>query len=113
MTTSQILTLQCKDRPGIVSAVSTSLYEHNANITEAQQFNDPDTGDFFMRIAFDIDSDTACTLAGPLGAIATHFNMAWKLRPEHAKKKVLILVSRLDHCYRDLLHRMHTGELNM
>lgn len=61
MTTSQILTLQCKDRPSIVSTVSTSLYEHGANITEAQQFNDPDTGDFFMQILSD---DLARFLSG-------------------------------------------------
>lgn len=88
MKTSRILTLQCQDRPGIVPAVSTRLYEHGANITEAQQFIDPDTGDFFMRIAFDTDAEAAGTLTDPLRSIASQFDMAWTLRPEHAKKYV-------------------------
>ncbi len=115
MQTSHILTLQCKDRAGIVAAISTSLFERGGNITEAQQFNDLDTGEFFMRVAFDIDAEDkgAEALRHDLGNIASRFAMTWKMRPEHEKKKVLILVSRLDHCYRDLLHRRATGELNM
>lgn len=115
MQSSQILTLQCKDRAGIVAAVSTKLFQHGGNITEAQQFNDSDTGEFFMRVAFDTAGDevSLAPLRNGLGDIANQFNMVWKVRPAHEKKKVLILVSQLDHCLRDLLHRMHTGELNM
>ena len=113
MTTPQILTLQCKDRAGIVSAVSTCLFRHGGNITEAQQFNDPDTGEFFMRVAFAINNDEIPVMTAALGAAASPFEMTWRLRPEHEKMRVMILVSKLDHCYRDLLHRMHTGELNM
>ena len=113
MTTPQILTLQCKDRAGIVSSISTCLFQHGGNITEAQQFNDPDTGGFFMRVAFAIDDVEVPELKAALGTVASPFEMTWTLRPEDEKKKVLILVSKLDHCYRDLLHRMHTGELNM
>jgi formyltetrahydrofolate deformylase len=113
MTSAQILTLQCKDRAGIVSAVSTQLHQHGGNITEAQQFNDTDTGAFFMRVAFDIDADETDKLTRSLGDVADAFSMTWKLRPEHQKKKVLILVSKFDHCYRDLLYKMHNGDLNM
>jgi formyltetrahydrofolate deformylase len=115
MQSSHILRLQCKDRAGIVAAISTKLFERGGNITEAQQFNDPDNGEFFMRVAFDIGAQDngADALRRDVGHVADRFAMTWKLRPEHEKKKVLILVSRLDHCYRDLLHRMATGELNM
>lgn len=115
MKSSQIFTLKCKDRAGIVCAVSTKLFEHGGNITEAQQFNDPGTGEFFMRVAFDVggDEQSVAALRNDLGEITKQFNMVWKIRPAHEKKKVLILVSQLDHCLRDLLHRMHTGELNM
>ena len=47
---SHILTLHCDDRPGIVSAVATSLFEARCNITDAQQFNDEFSGRFFARI---------------------------------------------------------------
>ena len=115
MQSSQILTLQCKDRPDIVAAVSTKLFQHGGNITEAQQFNDPDTGEFFMRVAFDTAGEEAsiAPARNGLGEIAEQFNMVWRVRTANEKKKVLILVSQLDHCLRDLLHRMHTGELNM
>ena len=115
MKSSHIITLQCADQAGIVSAVSTKLFEHGGNITEAQQFNDMDTGEFFMRVAFDIggDEDPNAALKNGMADIAKAFNMAWKIRPANEKKKVLILVSQLDHCLRDLLHKMHTGELNM
>jgi len=113
MTTAQILTLQCKDRAGIVSAVSSRLHQHGGNITEAQQFNDNDTGEFFMRVAFDVDADETDKLTRGLGDVADAFSMTWRLRPENQKKKVLILVSKFDHCYRDLLYKMHSGDLNM
>ena len=48
-----ILTLSCGDRPGLVAAVAGSLFERGANIVEAQQFDDPETDQFFMRIVFD------------------------------------------------------------
>ena len=48
--TAWVLSLSCPDRPGIVHAVSGVLAEHGGNITESQQFGDPDTGLFFMRV---------------------------------------------------------------
>lgn len=115
MKSSFIFTLHCKDRAGIVSAVSSRLFEQGGNITEAQQFNDPDTGEFFMRVAFDMETDevTLQALSSSLGGIGAEFGMTWKCTPADRKKKVLILVSQWDHCLRDLLHRMHTGELAM
>ena len=50
MTHAYILTLSCPDRPGIVHAVSGFLLERGGNIEEAAQYNDPDTGLFFMRV---------------------------------------------------------------
>ena len=59
-----VLTLSCPDRPGIVSAVSTFLAHNGQNILDAQQFNDVETGHFFMRVVF-----TAADLAVNLPAI--------------------------------------------
>ena len=50
-----ILTLSCPDQPGIVAKVSTFLFERGCNILDAQQFDDQETGDFFMRVVFDPD----------------------------------------------------------
>ena len=49
-----VLTLSCPDRPGIVSAVSTFLAHNGQNILDAQQFNDVETGHFFMRVVFNL-----------------------------------------------------------
>jgi predicted amino acid-binding ACT domain protein len=57
-----VLTLSCPDRPGIVSAVSTFLAHNGQNILDAQQFNDVETGHFFMRVVFNA-ADLAVNLA--------------------------------------------------
>jgi formyltetrahydrofolate deformylase len=53
-----VLTLSCQNRPGIVAAVATYLFEHGGDIREAQQFDDGQTGKFFARIAFDLAGST-------------------------------------------------------
>jgi formyltetrahydrofolate deformylase len=111
MNRSHILTLHCRDRPGIVSAVTTSLFESNCNITDAQQFNDEHSGQFFARIEFrsladDFDSIPLAAVLGALGA-------QWALHPSDYRMRVMILVSALDHCLVDLLYRWRTDDLNM
>ena len=59
-----VLTLSCPDRPGIVSAVSTFLAHNGQNILDAQQFDDIETGKFFMRVVFTA-ADLAVEFAGP------------------------------------------------
>jgi formyltetrahydrofolate deformylase len=110
-----ILTLSCPNRPGIVAAVSTCLYENGANILDAQQFDDTETGNFFMRVAFDAAkaSIDLAKLRSHFTAIAEPFGMAWSLRASDEKKRVLLLVSRFDHCLVDLLYRWRSGELPM
>jgi formyltetrahydrofolate deformylase len=107
--------MACEDRPGIVAQVTGSLFKVGANVTEAQQFDDADTGRFFMRLVFSIDNVTfeSGTLKNALQGPACFFNMAWTLRAADQKKKVVILVSRLDHCLGDLLYRRRIGELPM
>ncbi|MBU2532528.1 MAG: formyltetrahydrofolate deformylase [Alphaproteobacteria bacterium] len=107
-----ILTVKCNNRPGIVAAVATELASHGGDITEAQQFDDLVAGVFFMRIAFRLDSD----IQDFRRAFVRHvdaFGMEWKLRPANEPRKVLLLVSRFDHCLADLLYRVRIGELNM
>ena len=55
-----ILTLSCPDQRGIVAKVSAFLFERGCNILDAQQFDDQETGQFFMRVVFDADGSLAC-----------------------------------------------------
>jgi len=110
-----VLTLSCPDRPGIVSAVSTFLAHNGQNILDAQQFSDVEDNRFFMRVVF-----TAADLAVELpalqtgfAAIAERFNMNWQMRDRAARRRVMLLVSKFDHCLVDILYRWRTGELAM
>jgi formyltetrahydrofolate deformylase len=110
-----VLTLSCPDRPGIVSAVSTFLAHNGQNILDAQQFDDVETNKFFMRVVF-----TAADLAVELSAlqtgfaaIAERFGMVWQMRDRASRRRVMLLVSKSDHCLVDILYRWRTGELRM
>src|ERR1700733_1311064 len=110
-----VLTLSCADRPGIVSAVSTFLAHNGQNILDAQQYNDVETGHFFMRVVFNA-ADLAVTLTAlqtGFAAIAERFGMAWQMRDRDTRRRVMLLVSKSDHCLADILYRWRTGELEM
>jgi formyltetrahydrofolate deformylase len=109
---TSVLTLSCRNRPGIVAAVSARLFEAGYNILDAQQFDDVETGLFFMRVVFNpagpaSQGDLTTTFALP----ADEFGMTWSLRDAAKKRRVMILVSRFDHCLADLLYRWRIGEL--
>lgn len=108
-----VLTLSCINRPGIVAAVSTYLFKNGGDIREAQQFDDLQTGKFFARIAFDIAGNNFEALQSGLPAVADPFKMSWTLNDAASPRRVLLLVSKFDHCLVDLLYRWRTGELPM
>ena len=108
---SYILTLSCPDRPGIVHAVSGFLYERGGNIEEAAQYNDPDTGLFFMRVQFGCDQLTFEDLKAQLRHFAEPFRMEWRLHATREPMRTVILVSREGHCLNDLLFRWKSGLL--
>lgn len=110
-TQTHVLTLHCADRPGIVSAVTTALYEAQCNITDAQQFDDEISGEFFARIEFRLGEREFDT--GPLVQVLESLGADWSLRPSAYRMRVLIMVSALDHCLVDLLYRWRTSDLNM
>jgi len=110
-----ILTLSCANRPGIVAKVSAVLFDGGFNILDAQQFDDTETGDFFMRVEFNAartDADLGA-LREAFAAIAAGFGMTWSMRPSDRRKRVALMVSRFDHCLADLLYRWRSGELAM
>ena len=110
-----ILTLSCVNRPGIVAKVSAALFEGGFNILDAQQFDDTETGNFFMRVEFNAARAGAevGALREAFGAIAAGLGMSWSMRPAAERKRVALLVSRLDHCLADLLYRWRSGEMPM
>ena len=110
-----VLTLSCLDRPGIVSAVSTYLANSGQNILDAQQFDDVETSKFFMRVVFaaaDLAVELSALQTG-FAAIAERFAMDWQMRNRAARRRVMLLVSKSDHCLADILYRWRIGELEM
>ena len=113
MTNAYILTLSCPDRAGIVHAVSGFLLERGGNIEEAAQYNDHDTGLFFMRVQFACDQLTFDDLKMQLGFFVEPFKMEWKLHAVREPMRTVIMVSREGHCLNDLLFRWKSGLLRL
>ncbi|MAE51138.1 MAG: formyltetrahydrofolate deformylase [Micavibrio sp.] len=112
--TKRILTLHCKDRSGIVAAVATCLSNADCNIEEASQFNDPLSGQFFMRVVIKPLNEAALDLFSKnFELIATEFEITWKMNNPELPVKTLILVSKTDHCLNDILYRWRTKHLNI
>ncbi|KFH42113.1 Formyltetrahydrofolate deformylase-like protein [Hapsidospora chrysogenum ATCC 11550] len=118
-----ILTLSCPDRPGIVHAVTGIFAAYGHNIADLQQFSDPSSNRFFMRVHFSPaasasasastggDGSTTAHLSQPFDALAAEYEMDYQIRPEAQKTRVLIMVSKTGHCLNDLLYRMRAGQL--
>ncbi len=115
MTEPYVLTLSCPDRPGIVAAVASFLFERGGNILEAQQFDDTESGRFFMRVMFDREAGSGSleALKAEFEEVAEKFSLNWRLRPRSQKRRVMLLVSKFDHCLADLLYRWRIGEIPM
>jgi formyltetrahydrofolate deformylase len=113
--TQFILTLSCDNRPGIVAAVATAIFEHGGNIRESQQFDDTETGRFFARIVLDHPKNRleVSNLRATLETVAARFGMTWNLRDRSERLQVMLLVSKFDHCLTDILYRWRIGELPM
>jgi formyltetrahydrofolate deformylase len=109
------LTLSCPDRVGIVAAVSSFVAQHQGWIVEASYHTDQETQRFFMRqeilansLPFDLIEFYAL-----FSVLAKEFDMHWRISDSAQKKRVVILVSKQDHCLNDLLHRWRSKELQV
>jgi formyltetrahydrofolate deformylase len=106
------LRVTCASTRGIVAALSSFLAETGCNITDSAQFDDSETGRFFMRVSFLSEEDaTLDSLRAGLAPIAARFGMEVEVTDQSVKKKVLIMVSRFGHCLNDLLYRWRIGAL--
>jgi formyltetrahydrofolate deformylase len=112
------LTVACDNRPGIVAAVAAALFEAGGNILEAHQFDDISGNRFFSRIEFNVPDSTEigsreAVLRERFAPVADKYAMHWKLRSRAKRQRVLLLVSKFDHCLGDLLYRLRIGEMPM
>jgi formyltetrahydrofolate deformylase len=109
-----ILTLSCDDKPGLVAAVASFLFQNGGNILEASQFNDQETKRFFMRVVFELTGSAGFDeVRERFADLARQNGMEWKIRPVGEHRRVLMMVSKFDHCLGDLLYRHRIGELPM
>jgi formyltetrahydrofolate deformylase len=106
---SYILNLSCPDRVGIVHAVTGLLAERGGNITDAAQFNDQSTGQFFMRMQFSLPEAHVTDFKTQFAALAQSMQFHWKLHSAEQRMRTILMVSKLGHCLNDLLFRYRSG----
>ncbi|HTJ66235.1 MAG TPA: formyltetrahydrofolate deformylase [Actinospica sp.] len=108
-----ILTLSCPDQRGIVHAVASFLLVTGCSIVDSQQYGDPDTGVFFMRVHFRAQEPGVdlTALTNGFAATGTSFHMQWQIHAAEARMPMMIMVSKFGHCLNDLLFRHASGAL--
>ena len=106
-----VITLRCPDQPGIIRAFAEGVVNASGNIVDNQQFSDPESGTFCMRTEVDAPLESAEEVAQHLLTALEGFAPALTVRPEALHRRMLVMVSKFDHCLVDLLYRHETGEL--
>ncbi|HTW56589.1 MAG TPA: formyltetrahydrofolate deformylase [Terriglobales bacterium] len=118
MKSSAILLISCPDRKGEVATIADFVYRHGGNILHADEHADEESGLFLMRVEFDpkdFDIDLAdkslADFSRHFSPVAERFSMKWRLALSSHRPRMIILVSKYDHCLVDLLYRHQSGEL--
>ncbi|MGM0638115.1 MAG: formyltetrahydrofolate deformylase [Pseudomonadota bacterium] len=111
-----VLTVNCKTAPGIVAGIASYITERGGYIAELSQFDDKISGQFFLRTLFNITPGSSYTfedIRTGFNVLADKHGIKWEMHEVSHPTKVLIMVSKFDHCLVDLLYRYHKGELNI
>jgi formyltetrahydrofolate deformylase len=115
MTSARIATLlvSCLDRTGLVAALSDFVFRHNGNILDADQHAERESGQFFMRLSwdlsrFELDQETT---RKAMEVLAKRYDLKWELAIDDRRPRVAIFVSKTPHCLYDLLLCRQLGEL--
>jgi formyltetrahydrofolate deformylase len=115
---SAILLVSCPDQKGEVATIADFVYRHGGNILHADEHADEESGLFLMRVEFDpkdfdidLTEKTLADFAKHFSPIAEKFHMKWRLAQSSHRPRMIILVSKYDHCLVDLLYRHQSGEL--
>jgi formyltetrahydrofolate deformylase len=118
MHNSAILLVSCPDAKGEVATIADFVYRHGGNILHADEHADEESGLFLMRVEFDpkdfdigLSDKTLVEFAEHFSPIAEKFRMNWRLAQSSHRPRMIILVSKYDHCLVDLLYRHQSGEL--
>jgi formyltetrahydrofolate deformylase len=113
MKNTAILLVSCPDRKGIVAGIADFIFQHNGNILHADEHADEESDLFLTRVEFDpadFDFDLS-EFRQQFTPLATRFQMEWRLARSGHRPRMVILVSKYDHCLVDLLYRHQSGEL--
>ncbi len=118
MKNSAVLLISCPDRKGEVATIADFVYRHNGNILHADEHGDAESGLFLMRVEFDatdfdidLSQDDLTDFGKHFSPIAETFAMKWRLARSSQRSRMIIFVSKYDHCLVDLLYRQQSGEL--
>jgi len=118
MKPSAILLISCPDAKGEVAAIADFVYRHGGNILHADEHADEESGLFLMRVEFDpkdfdidLTDKALADFSKHFSPIAGKFRMNWRLALSSHRQRMIILVSKYDHCLVDLLYRHQSGEL--
>ena len=113
MKNSAILLISCPDRKGEVAAIADFVFRHKGNILHADEHGDEESGLFLMRVEFDPkEFDIPLADFGKhFASVAEAFAMEWRLAQSSHRPRMVIFVSKFDHCLVDLLYRHQSGEL--
>jgi len=106
-----VLQIKSPDKPGIVAAIAPLLASKGCDIREAGVYGDPVTKTFFIRMRISSKDLSLIDLGAVLKPLAKEMNLDWSLKDLSQKMKVLIAVSKFDHCLLDLLHKWRIGSL--
>ncbi len=108
-----VFTLKCPDRLGVLARISELLYGHGAFITDVSQYSDPYTNTFFSRLVFDdrVLKEGIESLSSKIAELASEFEMDFRFRKTSYKPKLLLAVSKFDHCLNVLLTKWRSGAL--
>ena len=113
MKPTAILLISCPDRKGEVATIADFVFRHGGNILHADEHGDEESGLFLMRVEFDSrDFNIPLTDFGKhFTPVADAFAMKWRLALSSYRPRMIIFVSKYDHCLVDLLYRHQSGEL--
>ena len=107
-----VLNVTCRSTRGIVAAISGFLSDNGCNIIDSSQFDDLETGQFFMRVSFVSEEGADIPgLAEGFKDVGDRFGMDWRMTNGEERMKVMLMVSRFGHCLNDLLYRWKIGAL--
>jgi len=106
-----ILLFRAPDRPGTLATLSNELHSRGGDVRDAKSFGDEVSGLFFVRMQLCIPSDQVEGFRSAVAAFADGQGVTWRMFDTSVRQKVVVAVSKFDHCLVDLLHRQKIGAL--